>query len=53
MATTMHWSPFTPKFHLRHHHVEDLFPRFFGGAAEEAAPGPGGLVNEARECSED
>jgi HSP20 family protein len=38
MTTTMHWSPFTPKFHHHHHHVEDLSPRFFGGAADEAAP---------------
>jgi HSP20 family protein len=37
MNTTMHWSPFTPKFHLHHHHVEDLFPRFVGGAVDEAA----------------
>jgi hypothetical protein len=29
MTTMMHWSPFTPEFHLHHHHVEDLFPRFF------------------------
>jgi HSP20 family protein len=34
MTTMMHWSPFTPKFHL--HHVEDLFPRFFDGATDEA-----------------
>jgi HSP20 family protein len=38
MTTMMHWSPFTPKFHLHHHHVEDLFPRFVGGAVDEAAP---------------
>jgi HSP20 family protein len=38
MTTMMHWSPFTPKFRLHHHHVEDLFPRFFDGAADEAAP---------------
>jgi HSP20 family protein len=38
MNTMMHWSPFTPKFHLHHHHVEDLFPRFVGGAVDEAAP---------------
>jgi len=37
MTTMMHWSPFTPKFHLHHHHVEDLFPRLFDGAADEAA----------------
>ena len=37
MTTMMHWSPFTPKFHLHHHHVEDLFPQLFGGAADEAA----------------
>src|SRR5713226_134004 len=51
MTTIMHWSPFTPKFHLRHHHVEDLFPhvedlfpRFFDGAADEAAqPAASGL----------
>jgi HSP20 family protein len=29
MTTMMHWSPFTGKFHLHHHHVENLFPRFF------------------------
>ena len=37
MTTTMHWSP-THKLHLHHHHVEDLFPRFFNGTADEAAP---------------
>ena len=36
MTTMMHWSPFTSKFHL--HHVEDLFPRFVDGAADETAP---------------
>jgi HSP20 family protein len=36
MTTMMYWSP-TQKFHLHHHHhVEDLFPRFFGGATDEA-----------------
>ena len=38
MTTMMHWSPFTSKFHLHHHHVEDLFPRFVDDAADEAAP---------------
>ena len=39
MTTMMHWSPFTSQFHLHHHHVEDLFPRFVdGAAADEAAP---------------
>src|ERR1700682_1000003 len=38
MTTMMHWSPFTTKFHLHHHHVEDVFPRFVEGAADEAAP---------------
>jgi HSP20 family protein len=38
MTTMMHWSPFTSKFHLHHHHVEDLFPRFVEGALDEAAP---------------
>jgi HSP20 family protein len=38
MTTMMHWSPFTSKFHLHHHHVEDLFPRFVDGAPDEAAP---------------
>jgi HSP20 family protein len=33
----MHWSPFTSKFHLHHHHVEDLFPRFVDDAPDEAA----------------
>jgi HSP20 family protein len=37
MTTMMHWSPFTSKFHLHHHHVEDLFPRFVDDAADEAA----------------
>ena len=37
MTTTMHWSP-THKLHLHHNHVEDLFPRFFNGTADEAAP---------------
>lgn len=35
MTTMMHWSP-TLKFHLHHHHVEDLSPRFFDGATDEA-----------------
>jgi HSP20 family protein len=38
MTTMMHWSPFTSKFHLHHHHVEDLFPRFAEDAMDEAAP---------------
>src|SRR6266851_1322453 len=38
MTTMMHWSPFTPEFQPHHLHVEDLFPRFFAGAADEAAP---------------
>ncbi|PYM41237.1 MAG: hypothetical protein DME16_25250, partial [Candidatus Rokuibacteriota bacterium] len=38
MTTMMHWSPFTSQFHLHHDHVEDLFPRFVDGAADEAAP---------------
>jgi HSP20 family protein len=39
MTTMMHWSPFTSKFHLHHHHhVEDPFPQFFEEAADEAAP---------------
>src|SRR6266852_6914996 len=38
MTTMMHWSPFTSKFHLHHHHLEDLFPRFVDDAADEAAP---------------
>ena len=37
MTTMMHWSPFTPEFQPHHHHVEDLFPRFVDGAADEAA----------------
>ena len=37
-TTMMHWSPFTPKFHLHHHHVEDLFPRFVDDTTDEAAP---------------
>jgi HSP20 family protein len=38
MTTTMHWSPFTPKFHLHHHHFEDLFPRVVDVTPDEAAP---------------
>lgn len=40
MTTTMHWSPFTSRFHLHHHHhVEDLSPQLFEGATtDEAAP---------------
>jgi HSP20 family protein len=38
MTTMMHWSPFTSKFHLHHHHVEDLLPRLVEGAIDEAAP---------------
>ena len=39
MTTMMHWSPFTSKFHLHHHHhVEDLFPQLFEEAAGDAAP---------------
>jgi HSP20 family protein len=37
MTTMMHWSPFTRKFHLHHHHVEDLFPRFVDDTTDEAA----------------
>jgi HSP20 family protein len=37
MTTMMHWSPFTPEFQRHYHHVEDLFPQFFDGAADEAA----------------
>ena len=37
MTTLMNWSPFNPKFHHHHHHVEDLFPVFFDGAADEVA----------------
>ena len=37
MTTLMNWSPFDPKFHHHHHHVEDLFPVFFDGAADEVA----------------
>ena len=36
MTTMMRWMPVTPRFH--HHHVADLFPRFFDGAAAEPAP---------------
>ena len=36
MTTMMHWSP-THEFHPHLHHVEDLLPRFFNGAADEAA----------------
>ena len=39
MTTTMHWSPFTSRFHLHHHHhVEDLLPQRFGDSTDEAAP---------------
>jgi HSP20 family protein len=38
MTTMMHWSPFTRKFHLHHHHVEDLFPRFVDDSTDETAP---------------
>ena len=38
MTTMMHWSPFTQKFHLHHHHVEDLFPRFVDDTLDETAP---------------
>ena len=37
MTTLMNWSPFDLKFHHHHHHVEDLFPVFFDGAADEVA----------------
>ena len=38
MTTMMHWSPFTQKFHLHHHHVEDLFPRFVDDTTDATAP---------------
>ena len=38
MTPMMHWSPFTSKFHLHHHHLGDLFPRFVDDAADETAP---------------
>ena len=37
MTTMIRWSPFTPKFHLHHHDVNDLFRGFFDGAPDEAA----------------
>ena len=37
MTTMMRWSPFTPKLHFHHHHVHDLFPRFFDAATDEPA----------------
>ena len=37
MTTLTRWSP-TPKFHFHHHHdVDDLLPRVFDGAPDEAA----------------
>jgi HSP20 family protein len=38
MTTMLHWSP-TAKFHL-HDSVEDLLPKFFAGASNEAAQTP-------------
>src|ERR1700675_2977877 len=38
MTTMIRWSPFTPKFHLHHHHeVDDLVRGFFDGATDETA----------------
>jgi len=37
MTTMMHWSPFTQKFHLHHHHVENLFPRFIDDETAQPA----------------
>jgi HSP20 family protein len=37
MTTTMHWSPFTSRFHLHHHHAEAPFPQLFAAAADEVA----------------
>jgi HSP20 family protein len=34
MTTMLHWSP-TESFHF-HHHADDLFPRLFDGATNEA-----------------
>jgi len=40
MTTMIRWSPFTPKFHLHHHHnVDDLFRGFFDGATDEPDQG--------------
>jgi len=38
MTPMMHWSPFTSKFYLHHHHLGDLFPLFVDDAADETAP---------------
>jgi HSP20 family protein len=37
MSTMLHWSP-TAKFHF--HPLEDMFPRFFDGATNEAPQAP-------------
>jgi HSP20 family protein len=38
MTTMIRWSPFTPNFHLHHHHdVDDGFRRFFDGTTDQAA----------------
>src|SRR5712691_3518930 len=37
MTTMIPWSPFPPKFHLHHHHLDDLLRGVFNGAPDEAA----------------
>jgi HSP20 family protein len=53
MTTMMHWSPFTPKFHLHHHHVEDLFPKFVDGTTDEDARPPASWLPAAEGRLED
>jgi HSP20 family protein len=53
MTTMMHWSPFTPKFHLHHHHVEDLFPKFVDGTTDEVARPPASWLPAAEGRLED
>lgn len=36
MTAMIRWFPFTPKLHF-HHHVDDVFPRFFDAATDEPA----------------
>ena len=37
MTTMVRWSPFTSKFYVHSHGVDDMFRGFFNGATDEAA----------------
>ena len=40
MTTMLRWSPFAPKVHFHHHHVNDLFQRFVDNNATDELAQP-------------